>query len=148
MDTPRFSSNLEARIAFKRLTGIEIRLTPFEVVVEIIEKSADEIVVKLIVFEVDERRTETWLNNRGTRLTQFKLVNGSWKQSPQSFTLWDTDFEPTAHNHYGVGKSVGEWLHARAYARLCYRPGSTAQPMDSFYRTTKGHTSSRMAKHW
>ena len=150
MDQPQFESNIEALVAFKALTGgAYLRLRPFELVHSIIKRDDENIVVKIITFEIDERRTETYLTNRGTKLVGYQL-NGSglWAQAGKPFTLWETDFQPTAINHYGPGKTQGQWLHDRAYARLCHRPGTSAQPMDSFYRTTAGHTPARMARHW
>ncbi len=150
METPQYESNLEALVAFKQLTGgAYFRLRPFEIIERIAQKDDSNIVVRLITFEIDERKTETHLTNRGTKLIAYQRTeSGEWRQAGRAFTVWDTDFERIAINHFGPGKTEAEYWNAKAYARLCYRPGTSAQPMDSFYRTTAGHTPTRMARHW
>jgi hypothetical protein len=148
MDSTDYQSNLDARIAFKMLTGLQLRLRPYETVVTIAVQSPTQIVVKSEVYDFDERRTETFLTAKGTRLIAFQKAESGWSQSGKTITVWDPSFSRIAVNHYAPGKTEGEWLTGRAWDRLAYRPGSDAQPMDSFYRTTKGYTPAKMARHW
>jgi hypothetical protein len=145
-----FQSNLEARTAFKRMTGAIIRLTPYDLFIKVTVKSPTELVATIRVHEIQERRTAVILKNQGTRLVQFNLVNDVWVQT-NTFTLWETDFTPIHHSIFGPGKTVGQWLLARQFESMCGRPGSDNHPLDSFQRTVvdgPDYSTKRMARHW
>lgn len=146
-----YSSNLDAIKAIKRLTGLVIRVTPYDLVQGVTVKSETEIVVTVKVHEIEERRTTVILKNQGTRLIQFtRTESGGWRQSGL-FTLWETDFEPVHHSLFGPGKTVAEWLAARQFESMCGRPGTDNHPLDSYRRTVvdgADYTTRRMARHW
>lgn len=147
----QFSTNLEAAIEFKRLTGITLRITPYDLVTAISIKADDQIVVTTKVHQVEERRTSVILKAQGTRLTQYLLGGGGWHQSGAPFTLWEPDFEPVHHSIFGPGKTVAQWLAARQFEAMCGRPGSDSHPLDSYQRTVidgPDFTNKKMARHW
>lgn len=146
--TPAFESNLEARVAFKRLTGLNIRLTPWELLTRINRQSEDTIVVQIVTHEVNERKTQTILTGRGVRLIQYKLVDGSWKETFRLPVVWEPDFKPMTYSLFGPGKTPEEWLQAKLFEQMCYRPGSDRSPLDSCSRTSIGYTTPKMARHW
>ena len=150
MDSTGYESNIEALRAFKSMTGgAYLRVRPFEIIEAIVQRDADNIVVKLITFELDERKTEMVLKAKGTKLVGYKRTeSGSWVQNGKAFTVWDDTFSPISVKHYGPGKTEAEYWSAKAYDRLCYRPGSDRQPMDSFRRVVEGYTPARMERHW
>jgi hypothetical protein len=147
-----YQSNLEAAIAFKQMTGITIRLTPYDLLARIVRKSDDQIVVAIKVHEVHEYRTSVVLKNQGTRLIQFRRVDGvGWRQIGLPVTMWESDFTPVHHSIFGPGKTVAEWLQARQFEADCGRPGTDNHPLDSFQRTVvdgPDFTTRKMARHW
>lgn len=149
MDVTDYTDTLEARVAFKRLTGLNIRLTPFESITKIAPKSETEVVVQIITHQAEERRTEWLLTARGIKLVRFvQSESGTWAQVGKPLVMWDDDFERVSIPLFGPGKTPGEWLQAREFARMCYRPGTSNFPMDNHQRTQEGYTTARMARHW
>jgi hypothetical protein len=150
MPVVQYQDSLEARVAFKRLTGLTIRLTPFELLTAINQQSDTLVAASIVTFRVDERRTEYLIKARGTKLIGFGQdpVTWTWRQIGKPLVVWDEDFEPFSYNLFSRGKSPAEWLAAREFARQCYRPGTSAQPLDSSYRTTLGYTTSKMERYW
>lgn len=144
-------SNLEARLVFKRVTGITLRVTPYEVVTRIKRLNESTIVVQLKVYQAEERRTEVILKNQGTRLVQFTLTERGWAQTGPSVTAWDDDFKPVYQSLYGPGKTVEEWYRARQFEADCHRPGTDSHPLDSARRTAAydgEYSTARMVRHW
>lgn len=144
-------SNLHALRAMKALTGLTIRVTPYEVVTRIKRLDEGTIVVQLRVYQAEERRTEVILKNQGTRLAQYTQTNGVWRQAGPTVTAWDDDFKPVYWSKFGPGKTVEQWYRAREFEASCYRPGSDSHPLDSFQRTVidgPDYTTRRMERHW
>lgn len=145
------STNLEGAIEFKRLTGLTLRITPYDLVIAITVKSADEVVVTMQVHQIDERRTSVTLKAQGTRLTRYVRTAEGWHQAGLPFTMWQPDFEPVHHSIFGPGKTVAQWLAARRFESMCGRPGTDRHPLDSFQRTVidgPDYSTRRMERHW
>jgi len=148
METVDYQSNLDARLAFKRLTGINIRLTPYESLVKIGQPNDETIVVQLVVHQADERKTETILKAQGTRLIQFTKTPSGWAQHGKPVTVWDNDFKPIALPYFTRDRSLAAFLQSREFTRMCGRPGTDRNPLDSHDRTAQGYSTRRMSRHW
>lgn len=148
MDRTDFESNLEARRVFKAETGLNIRLTPFDLFTAMVRQSDTQITVSITVHQTDERRTSVILTGRGTRLIQFtKSLTGRWSQSSM-MTMWDDEFECQTYSLFGPGKSPEEWLHAQIWSRMAHRVGSDNAPMDNFDRVQHDRSTPKMTRHW
>lgn len=148
MDRTDFETNLEARTVFKAATGINIRLTPFDLFTHMVRQSPTQITVSVTVHQTDERRTEVVLTGRGTRLIQFNCSpTGRWTQTAL-MTVWDAEFERVTYSLFGAGKSPEAWLHAQIWARMAHRVGSDHAPMDNFDRVARDPSTPRMTNHW
>lgn len=148
MGRPMFETNLDARVAFKRLTGETIRLTPWEAIESIVEKDDGSVAVVIVTHTVEERKTETILTSRSLKLLVFVQSDTGWRQANR-MVVPDPTFEKAEHIPlFGPGKTPAEWLMARQWERLAHRVGSSASPMDNYDRVGKGYTTARMTRHW
>lgn len=148
MERPQFESNLDARVAFKQMTGLTIRLTPWELIEKITQKDDGSIVVTIQTHTVSERTRETVLLTRATKLIQFvQSDSGAWVEA-LAFRVEDADFERQSIPLFGPGKTPEQWLMARQWERMAYRVGSAANPLDNYTRVGAGYTPARMTRHW
>lgn len=103
-------------------------------------------------------RTDTYVGwDREQCMTN--MMNAVTRGQIDTAQMWKTihdklpeePFEPIFINHYGPGKSVGEWLEQRSRERMAGRVGTSSHPMDTHERSIAydgQYTSARMTKHW
>jgi len=140
-------SNVALRQVFER-TGHQVILKPFERVADMTVTST-QIIVLLDVVACDEVSQGIMVRGQGKRLYSFEIAaDGRWLGAPP-ITSWDEDFEPQFIRGYGKSVNLKEWLDNLWFARDCYRPGTSSNPMDSYTRVTDIVSSSPvMGTHW
>lgn len=151
MHTPDIAKQLRE---LRRVTGKNIAVPMFAKVDKVVV-SDDRCAVRLEVHEFADRPHDYIISNKGTRTYLFAR-NDAGKWECDVFTTWD---EPGEFAEVVIGKlyrrtTPADWLAALEFARDCHRPGSSAQPMDSYERVLQGDTSpslastEKMARHW
>jgi hypothetical protein len=131
-----------------QITGHQIILKSGESVVNMLI-SPTEVTVVLSVVASRERSMFIEITGIGTRLYQFKSNenDGKWSVT-QPITVWAEDFKTQLYRTGGRSVTPTEYVEALWYARECYRPGTSAQPMDSFERTMDGFASPGAERNW
>lgn len=142
-------TNVELLVQVKRLTGLTVRMLPYEEVLEI-KTVGNTVAVLIQTYQYRERRADVEFTARGKRLVSLThKTDGTWTHD--QMVVWEPDFVPFYQNTFGPGKTVGDWYAQRTRERMAYRPGTSTSPMDNSDRTHMhdgNYSPPRMRSHW
>lgn len=143
----RAEDNLTALVEIKRLTGLTVRLKPFDEIIGWVVKSPTEIVVQIRTHEVIEAKFDTFLTGRGIKLQGLSAqADGTWRAG-ESIVMWEDDFQKVRVAAF-TPTSIADFWAKRDHENMCYRPGTSKQPMESASVTAEGYSPARMTRHW
>jgi hypothetical protein len=128
-------------------THFRHRLKPWETVrsFQITDKS---IAVTIETYEVKILVREDRYERKGIRALMFdRTADGGWKLS-MDYTAWDDNFESYVYEKFGRRKTVDEFHAQREWEKLCHRPGTPSNPLDSYSRVLEGYTTDKMERHF
>jgi hypothetical protein len=147
-DADLFSDNLTALVAIKQATGVTVRIKTHDRIQKVARLSDTELIVTILTHEEIERKYDTYLTNQGIKLLPIRLVGTTW-QMCEAFIMWGekADFEPIRIAAFEP-TSIPDYWDKRIRENMCYRPGSSKQPMESAAVTEWGMSPARMIKHW
>lgn len=123
--------SLQSLAIVRDMTGKVIRLGMFEEVSGI-RQTPTMIVLGINRAKVTETRFEYRIKQRGTTLYTFALTDQGWELL-DTMTVWWSSDEAHAKSHRI--KPDSEW------AEMCYRPGTSRNPLDNNARKAQGYTS-------
>lgn len=130
-------------------TGKRVRLRDYESIANY-QVNDKGIALVIETYEVKIMAREDRYLAKGMRV-MFWLTNssGSLYLATDSIT-WDEDFEPFVYEKFGRRKTADEFHEQREWEKLCYRPGTTRSPLDSYERVCDPFTKSttRMERHF
>lgn len=132
----------------KQLTGHQIILKSGESVLNL-KVGPTDVTVVLSVVASRERSMFIEITGIGTRLYGFTKNETAEKWNTiKPITIWVENFEPQLIRTAGRSVTPTEYVEALWFARECYRPGTSADPRDSFERTLDGYSSGKMDSTW
>lgn len=84
-------NNIQALAAIKRLTNVNLRLTPMSEIVAL-ETDDDSLVVEIVVYKYDERRRDMLITGRGIRVVRLVPAHQEWMPwVSTTVTAWDDE---------------------------------------------------------
>jgi hypothetical protein len=120
---------LAAVVAIKKHTGVAIRL-PLGHAVQSYEVTDTRLVLVISTARVTSTRHGLKVTHRGLHVREWARPTSRdpWSARPAIVTEWRLD-EPEV---FGVSstRSAADQRESQAWAAMCYRPGSSAYPMD------------------
>lgn len=127
-------------------TGHQITLKAFERVTNF-QVNEDLVTVVISVVDSRERPQGFEIRRIGDRIYGFRLINNTWMGQP-ALTVWDENFVPQFVRTHGRSVDLKAWWDALWFARECYRPGTSSNPMDNYQRTSDGAANEHMKTYW
>lgn len=132
----------------KQLTGHQIILKSGESVINLVV-APTQVSVVLSVVTSREKGMFIEITGLGTRLYSFTYSENTNSWLPiKPITVWAEGFEPQLMRIAGQSITPTEYVEKLWFARECHRPGTSANPMDSFERTLDGYTTNTVQRHW
>jgi len=89
--------------------------------------------VAIETYEVKVLVREDRYLRKGTRVVIYKRAGSRWFQETDSVS-WDDDFQPYVYEKVGRRKTADELVAQREWETMCYRPGNSRTPLDSYDR--------------
>lgn len=132
----------------RHLTGTRIHLRDYE---SVLTYNKSETMMQLLIetYEVQELVREDRYNARGSRILMWSKRNGKWYLDYDE-VIWDENFVPFVFEKVGRRKTADEFTEQREWEQMCYRPGTKANPLDSYSRVCDPviRSTDRMERHF
>lgn len=132
----------------RQVTGQRFSLKDWETV-NVCQIHDSIIMVQIETYDVRVLVREDQYNKKGVRYLAFVKSGGRWGLETD-MTVWDESFVPYVYEKIGRRKTADEIIAQREYEKMCYRPGNSRNPLDSYDRVLDPTVRStpRMEKHF
>lgn len=144
------NNHLAVRRFWSHYVGADLRMKPYERLLRV-KLTGDVAIAKIETFVVREMSRQTRYEKRGVKLLKFTKVGSGYVligDPDDIFIMWDDNFVPTVEVPWGSFATPEQKLAKREWEADAYRVGSSRSPMDNAARTSEGHTTPAMERHW